>query len=306
MTIIETDRLTKVYSGGLVALSDATLGIDKGEIFALLGPNGAGKTTLFKSLLSIVSITRGEAKINGISVPDPESRAKIGYLPENHRFPEHHTGETLLMSTGRLYGAEDASIKTRIDELLELVGMAKWKKVKIKNYSKGMTQRIGLAQTLISDPDILMLDEPTDGVDPVGKIEIRNTLKNIREQGKTIFINSHLLSEVESVADRVAILVGGRVRKIGTVDELTSRKSQFEIEAALDQSELDPATLKGKLLSHENNRIVLELADEEDINAVIDSLRSADISIRSVKPLRISLEESFLETVSKPEEGAEE
>lgn len=305
MAIIETDKLTKVYSGGLVALSDASLAIDKGEIFALLGPNGAGKTTLFKSLLSIVSITQGGARINGIPVPNPESRAKIGYLPENHRFPEHHTGETLLLSSGRLYGSDEASIISRIDQLLALVGMSKWKNVKIKNYSKGMTQRIGLAQTLISDPDILMLDEPTDGVDPVGKIEIRNTLKSIREQGKTIFINSHLLSEVESVADRVAILVGGKVRKIGSVDELTSRKSQFEIEAAVNESDLDLHTLKGKLLSQEDNRIVLELADEEDINAVIDSLRSANIFIRSVKPLRISLEESFLETVSKPEEEAE-
>ena len=302
MGIIETDRLTKVYSGGVVALSDATIDIERGEIFALLGPNGAGKTTLFKSLLSIVSITRGDAQINGIPVSNPESRVGVGYLPENHRFPEHHTGGSLLRSTAQLYGLNSSASSGRIKTLLELVGMSKWEKVKLRKYSKGMTQRIGLAQALIPDPDILMLDEPTDGVDPVGKIEIRNALKQIKSEGKTIFINSHLLSEVESVADRVAILVGGKVRKVGSVDELTSRKSQFEIEAAFDGSDFDLESIKGRIIAREGNRVVLELVDEEDINSVIDALRSRNISIRSVNPLRISLEESFLETVSEPEE----
>jgi len=302
MGIIETDRLTKVYSGGVVALSDATIEIEKGEIFALLGPNGAGKTTLFKSLLSIVSVTRGDAHINGIPITNPESRKSIGYLPENHRFPEHHTGGSLLQSTAHLYGIGGSSSSARIESLLELVGMSKWKKTKLRKYSKGMTQRIGLAQALIPDPDILMLDEPTDGVDPVGKIEIRNALKQIKSEGKTIFINSHLLSEVESVADRVAILVGGKVRRIGSVDELTSRKSQYEIEAAFDETDFDFETIKGRLLEDAGNRIVVELTDENDINAIIDTLRSSSISIRSVKPLKISLEESFLETVSSSEE----
>lgn len=305
MSVVEVNGLTKVYPGGIVALSDVSLSIEQGEIYALLGPNGAGKTTLFKILLGITQLTSGSAKINGLPPSDPESRRKVGYLPENHRFPSHLTGYGLIRFTGRLCGSSDVDIDSRSDNLLELVGMSRWKNVKIKKYSKGMTQRIGLAQALISDPDILMLDEPTDGVDPVGKIEIREVLEKVRSDGKSIVLNSHLLSEVESVADRVAILSKGKLLKIGTMDQLTSRGSQYEIEADIGDKKIELPEDIGKIVVVGENRLVVELPDEKNVDRVIDLLRELEISIRSVKPVRVTLEQSFLETVTdEPEAGS--
>ncbi|MCM2270930.1 MAG: ABC transporter ATP-binding protein [candidate division Zixibacteria bacterium] len=307
MNVIEVTDLTKIYDSGLrkgnvIALNKVSLQIQAGEIFGLLGPNGAGKTTLFKILLGIVRATSGESTMNGLPPSNPESRAKVGYLPENHRFPNHLTGLGLLESTGRLYGIPQAELDIRFDRLLHLVDMEKWADTKIRKYSKGMAQRIGLAQALIADPDILMLDEPTDGIDPVGKVEIREILLKLRSMGKTVIVNSHLLSEVEQAADRVAILSKGQVVRMGEVSELTSRQSQFEIEAEIGDHlfELDEAMGKVRLIS--SDRMTVELQDEKDINYVIDQLRFKKISIRSVKPVKITLEQSFFEAVRGKQE----
>ena len=303
MNMIEVQNLTKVYTAGkVVALSEVSLSINQGEIYALLGPNGAGKTTLFKVLLGITQITSGSAQITGLPPSNPQSRQKVGYLPESHRFPDHLTGLGLLEFTGRLCGMTTSEIDARTDGLLELVDMDKWANVKIKRYSKGMIQRIGLAQSMISDPDLLLLDEPTDGIDPVGKVEIRDVLIRIRNEGKTIVLNSHLLSEVESAADRVAILSKGKVARIGTVDELTSRKSQFEIEGDFASKLVSIPEEIGRKLSISSNRLIVELVEDSKINNVIDLLRSKRISIRAVQPLKVSLEQSFIETVTQPGE----
>lgn len=307
MNVIEVTDLTKIYDSGLrkgnvIALNKVSLQIQAGEIFGLLGPNGAGKTTLFKILLGIVRATSGDSTMNGLPPSNPESRAKVGYLPENHRFPNHLTGLGLLESTGRLYGIPQSELDVRFDRLLHLVDMEKWADTKIRKYSKGMAQRIGLAQALIADPDILMLDEPTDGIDPVGKVEIREILLKLRSMGKTVIVNSHLLSEVEQAADRVAILSKGQVVRMGEVSELTSRQSQFEIEAEIGDHlfELDEAMGKVRLIS--SDRMIVELQDEKDINYVIDQLRFKKISIRSVKPVKITLEQSFFEAVRGKQE----
>ncbi len=307
MNVIEVTDLTKIYDSGLrkgnvIALNKVSLQIQAGEIFGLLGPNGAGKTTLFKILLGIVRATSGESTMNGLPPSNPESRAKVGYLPENHRFPNHLTGLGLLETTGRLYGIPQSELDVRFDRLLHLVDMEKWADTKIRKYSKGMAQRIGLAQALIADPDILMLDEPTDGIDPVGKVEIREILLKLRSMGKTVIVNSHLLSEVEQAADRVAILSKGQVVRMGEVSELTSRQSQFEIEAEIGDHlfELDEAMGKVRLIS--SDRMIVELQDEKDINYVIDQLRFKKISIRSVKPVKITLEQSFFEAVRGKQE----
>jgi ABC-2 type transport system ATP-binding protein len=298
MNVIEVQSLTKVYTAGkVVALREVSLSIQRGEIYALLGPNGAGKTTLFKVLLGISRITSGAAQITGFSPSDPRSRQKVGYLPENHRFPSHLTGLGLLRLTGQLYGCSRDEIRSRANELLDLVGMTRWADVKMKRYSKGMSQRIGLAQAMISDPEILLLDEPTDGVDPVGKIEMREVLKQVRAAGRSVVLNSHLLSEVESAADRVAILSEGRVLRVGSVDELTSRRSHYEIEGDFGSYELELPESIGRVLAKGEGRMTVELSDEKEINYVIDELRREEITIRSVKPMRISLEQSFLETV---------
>ena len=298
MNVISVHNLTKIYEGSVVALDGINFSVEQGEIFALLGPNGAGKTTLFKALLGITQITSGSAEIFDLPPSDSQSRQNIGYLPENHRFPDYLTGFGLLQLTGRLYGCSQADIDSKAQELLEQVGMTGWATTKMRKYSKGMSQRIGLAQAMISNPEILFLDEPTDGVDPVGKIEIRKVLEKIRTDGKSIMLNSHLLSEVESIADRVAILSKGRVLKIGSIDELTSRRSQYEIEADIGNRSIEIPAEIGKILKATETAILIELAEERNINFVIDGLRKRDIAIRSVKPVKITLEQSFLETIT--------
>ena len=194
MHAVEVNNLTKIYSGGMksgriAALKNFSLNVEEGKIFGLLGPNGAGKTTLIKILLGITSATHGDAKILGSDVSDYHIKKHVGYLPENHKFPSYLTGEQLLKFIADLSGYETGNINGRIDELLEMVAMFKWKKTKIKKYSKGMMQRIGLAQAMINDPDLIFLDEPTDGVDPIGRKEIRDILSHLKSKGKTIFVN---------------------------------------------------------------------------------------------------------------------
>ncbi|NOY88714.1 MAG: ABC transporter ATP-binding protein [FCB group bacterium] len=306
MNVVVVEELTKIYhtgmkKGDIVALDRFSLTVEQGEIFGVLGPNGAGKTTLLKTLLGITQITSGAVFINGLPPSNPESRKKVGYLPENHRFPDHLTGLGLLEFTGRLCGLNQNDIDSRTSSLLEMVGMDKWANMKIKKYSKGMLQRIGLAQALIVNPEIIFLDEPTDGVDPVGKAEIKQMMKTIRDEGKTIILNSHLLSEVESVADRVAILSHGRLVKVGTVDEFTTRKSQYEIEADFGDRLIEIPEEIGKKISLSTNRLIVVLKEERNINYIIDQLRLKKINIHSVQPIKVSLEQSFMETLSQKE-----
>jgi ABC-2 type transport system ATP-binding protein len=309
MNVIETHAVTKVYPtrmkrGDIIALDEVSLEVVQGEVFGLLGPNGAGKTTFVKTLLGITSVTSGNVLLNGLPSSDPLSRDKVGFLPENHRFPGHLTGLGLLEFTGRLHGLQNREIETRCTDLLKLVGMERWAGMKIRKYSKGMAQRIGLAQALVADPDLVLLDEPTDGVDPVGKMEVREVFRRIREQGKTVFLNSHLLSEVEAIADRVAILSKGRLMKVGTVIELTTKALQYEIEADIGDETFTIPEAIGKRVAISTNRMIVELNNRDDINKVIDELRIRRILIRSVKPLKQTLEQSFLETVSQDNKGA--
>ena len=308
MNVIDVQELTKIYNsgmkkGGITALDGVTLSVPQGEIFGLLGPNGAGKTTFLKVLLGITQITAGTALIGGMAPSKPASRERVGYLPENYRFPDHLTGLGLLELTGRMCGVRQKDIDARADGLLELVGMDRWANTKIRKYSKGMQQRIGLAQALINDPEVLLLDEPTDGVDPVGKVEIKEALKRVRDDGKSIILNSHLLTEVETIADRVAILSRGKVVRVSTVDEITSRQSQYEIEADFGSKLIDIPKEMGKKISLSATSLIVELEDPEMVNNLIDLLRMKRISIRSVKPFRISLEQSFMETISSRDEG---
>lgn len=303
MNIIETRDLTKIYQTGLkkgnvTAVNGVTLEVKPAEIFGLLGPNGAGKTTFVKTLLGVTAITSGEALINGLPPSDPQSREKVGFLPENCRFPVHLTGQGLLQFAGRLCGLKTSEIAERSAKLLKLVDMEKWGATKIRKYSKGMAERVGLAQSLIGDPDVIFLDEPTDGIDPVGKKEIREVLKRIREQGKTVFLNSHLLSEVEAVADRVAILSKGKVVKVGSVESLTVSASQYEIEAEIKNERIEIPEEIGQRLSITAKGMIVALNDPEDINRIIDELRLRNISIRSVQPMRRTLEQSFFDAVA--------
>jgi ABC-2 type transport system ATP-binding protein len=303
MKVIEVEQLSKIYrtrlkKGNITALDDVTLSVDQGEIYGLLGPNGAGKTTLMKILLGVTGATSGDTRVFGLKPEDPASRQKLGYLAENHRFPHHLTGVGLLEFTGRLFGMSHGQIDQQIDRLLPMVGMERWGNTKIRKYSKGMLQRIGLAQAMLSDPDVLLLDEPTDGVDPVGKVEIRQVLQAARDQGKTIFLNSHLLSEVESVADRVAILSKGKLVRTDTVENLTRRQSQYQIEANVGHTLVQIPKEFGRTLSISTTGLIVEIESDERLNDIIDHLRSKEILIRAIKPMQVSLEQSFFEIVS--------
>lgn len=302
MYAISSDSLSKTYSTGLSnrrivkALDNVSLHVQLGQIFSLLGPNGAGKTTFIKALLSIIRPSSGEATVLGMTVPNKAARAKIGYLPENHRFPGFLTAPQVLNLFGDLSGVSRSTLFTRIPDLLDRVGLSEWQRVKVKTYSKGMLQRLGLAHALVNDPDLLLLDEPTDGVDPVGRKEIRTILLDLCRQGKTIFLNSHLLSEVEMVSDAAAILDKGRLLKVGTLSEFTTMGSEYEIgiEGTLPeafQQEAEALVLPVRLEGHS---LSVQAASTADLNMVIDLLRKHRVEIVSVTRRRKSLEDSFL------------
>jgi len=311
MTAILCQSLSKTYRSGLIrrrevhALSDFSLEVQEGEIFGLLGPNGAGKTTFIKILLSIARQTAGSAFILDEKVPEAKIRSRIGYLPENHRYPGYLSGEQVLRFFGQLSGVSSGDLSLRIPSLLELVGLAQWRTVKVKRYSKGMMQRLGLAQALVNDPELLFLDEPTDGVDPVGRKEIRDILTGLRDRGKTIFLNSHLLSEVELISDRVAILDRGRLLRVGTVDDLTSEGShyRFTLEGGLSEALLQEARARAYHLQQDGEKVTAKCADSHELNQLIDMLRRHGVLIRSIAPERSSLEESFIRLIKNEEAG---
>jgi len=307
MYAITSDSLSKTYRSGLTkrreikALQDFSIEVDSGQIFSLLGPNGAGKTTFIKILLSLVRPTSGEAAILGQRLPSTNIRNRVGYLPENHRFPPYLTGWQVLSLFGGLSGVSRSKLKTLIPSLLQLVGMHQWQNTKVKAYSKGMMQRLGLAQALINDPEAIFLDEPTDGVDPIGRKEIRDVLLTLRQQGKTIFLNSHLLSEVELISDRVAIIDRGKLLKIGSVNELTTTDSQFHIGVGTPLPEsfkTEAAALLFKL-TYAADTVAAELKTNSELNTLIDLLRKHNVEILSVVKKRSTLEESFISLIKR-------
>lgn len=306
MALIETQNLSKEYTARFSkqkvnALNNFTFNVEQGEIFGLLGPNGAGKTTLIKILLAITFPTSGSAKIFGTDVSSSRWKTKVGYLPENHRFPNYLTGEQVLSYYGQLSGMKnDANMSKRIDEMLGLMNLTQWRKTKIKKYSKGMMQKIGLAQAMLSDPDLIFLDEPTDGVDPIGRKEIRDILTEIKSRGKTIFLNSHLLSEVEMICDRVAILNKGDLIKEGNVDDLTRTENVFAIHT-VESISMD---VKQKVLSVDANAGIgeKEINTESGIaalNNIIDLLRQNGLSIQTINQKTSTLEELFINVIKK-------
>ena len=294
----------------VAALGGVSIDVQQGEIFGLLGPNGAGKTTLIKVLLGIVKKTSGEASLFGMPTGNRAARQRIGYLPEHHRLPRHLTGNTALEYYGGLSGLSPREVRARRDGLLTRVGLAKWGSSAVRKYSKGMQQRLGLAQALLHDPDLLILDEPTDGVDPVGRADMRDVLRELKTEGKTVFLNSHLLQEIELICDRVAILDRGKVLREGTIADLTSEtlnETVFEIVASEGacRSALPRVSFHEiKSLGDGRLRFTLEKPDQALIDECVDGLRGAGISIESLSRRRCTLEEAFLKTIegSQPAE----
>jgi ABC-2 type transport system ATP-binding protein len=320
---IDLHGVEKLYRGKVQALRGIDMRVRRGEVFGLLGPNGAGKSTLVKIMMTIVRATRAQGTLLGRPIGHKPTLAHVGYLPENHRFPRYLTGRQVLELFASLSGVERTTRRKRIGELLATVGMTEPADRKISTYSKGMMQRIGLAQALANDPDLVVLDEPTDGVDPEGRHHIRTVLGQLRDQGKTVFVNSHLLSELELISNRVAILVNGQVARQGTMDELTIAKQRYEIDV-VPQSGRERDTIRdalpgvfgdtiagplsigrGKLAGGQWAELVgltlrLGITEPADVQPILDALRHAGLMIRRLQPVRPSLEDLFMETVAAP------
>ncbi|MCA9742974.1 MAG: ABC transporter ATP-binding protein [Deferribacteres bacterium] len=298
--MIVTRDLSRQFNRGRVkALREVSITVNPGQIFGLLGPNGAGKTTFIKILLGILHASSGQATLFDYPVSSPSAREKVGYLPENHRFPEFLTGAAVLDFSARLSGMQNKQDRTdRAEKLLKCVNMWEWRSTKIKKYSKGMLQRLGLAQSMLHDPELIFLDEPTDGVDPIGRKEIRDLLLELKAQGKTIFLNSHLLSEVEMICDEVAILHKGKLLRQSTVRELTTSDQRFQIHADIKNEHLlERIRQSSNALQTANGFLEVVVSNVVQLNSIIDMLRSEQILIQSIQPYRQSLEDSFVQTI---------
>ncbi|MSQ96380.1 MAG: ABC transporter ATP-binding protein [Gemmataceae bacterium] len=296
MPVLEIVDLQKRY-GRIEALGGVTLTVKEGEIFGLLGQNGAGKTTLIKIMLGITRGWSGKAFLLGEPAGTAHVRARVGYLPEDHSFPDYHTGYSLLDFYGQLLGLAGADRKKRITKMLEQVGIADRMHYKIRTYSKGMKQRVGIAQALMHAPDVIFLDEPTDGVDPVGRRDIRELLIELKKHGTTIFLNSHLLGEVELICDRVAILRKGKMIREGDVNTLTKQKGRFLIGLAPGQVFPIPEIRNlGYEVAPLGDRWEVQLLEGQSIDPVIDFLRSRTLNLRHLVEKRQTLEDLFLET----------
>jgi ABC-2 type transport system ATP-binding protein len=306
--IIEIRGLRKVYKGlfgaGVEALRGVDLRVERGQAFGLLGPNGAGKTTLVKALLGLVHPTAGDVRLMGADAGTPAARRRVGYMPELRNYPRFLTAAACLDLFGRLHGMPAVRRRRRTGEVLEQVDLAQWRDHKVGGFSKGMKQRLALAQALLNEPEVLFLDEPAEGIDPLGRVVVRNILRGVRERGTTLFMNSHLLTEVEMVCDEVAILHGGVVVESGVLARLTSREREYRITVAAG-AERVPGSLASMAHAVEPAGAPAGLAawnltvqDREELNAALDRLRRDGVLIDAVEPVRSSLEEVFLRAVA--------
>jgi ABC-2 type transport system ATP-binding protein len=308
---IEAQGLRKVYRAGwggrrVDALDGLDLSVQPGEVFGLLGPNGAGKTTTVKILLGLTRPTAGAARLFGRPSSDPASRRRVGYLPEGHRFPGYLTARQTLSIFGRMSGVDGPTLERRIPELLERVRLTDWTDVRVKKFSKGMTQRLGLAAALVHDPDVLLLDEPTDGVDPVGRREIRDLLQEQASRGKAILLNSHLLSEIERMCGRVAVLRAGRVAAQGSIEDLTAGGSRYRLVASgVDDRLLAAFRETGASIERVNGHFDLKTRDLDHLNALVDRLRAGGGKLQELSPVKSSLEDVFVGLVRNGEAGTE-
>ena len=302
---VDLHDVRKRYRGKVDALRGIEMQARRGEVFGLLGPNGAGKSTLVKIMLTVVRPTHAAGTILGSPIGTKSVLARVGYLPEKHRFPEYLSGRQVIEFAGAMAGVDSAIRRRRAGELLDLVGMGDWGDRKVSTYSKGMTQRVGIAAAMVNDPDLVVLDEPTDGVDPVGRRDIRDVLVRIRERGTCVFLNSHLLSELEMVCDRVALLVQGTVSAQGTIDELTADSRRYEIRLKGSAPEWAAADegLRCKTGGGDETLVIVQTDDAATVQPILDRLRADGRTIVSMQPVRESLEDLFMRFVHDPDTG---
>jgi ABC-2 type transport system ATP-binding protein len=334
MKLIQTIDLSKTYTkfnppippfkkggikGGLIyALKSLNLDVERGEIFGFLGPNGAGKSTTIKLILDIIRPTSGKTKLFDIDVSNPESRKRVGYLPENPSFYDYLTAEELMGFTGSVHNMDKKSITKKTGELLELLDLTDARATPIRKYSKGMVQRVGLAQALINDPDLLILDEPTSGLDPVGRRKVADLLLDLKKRGKTIFFSSHILHDVETICDKIGIIVEGELRFHGKLsdvlhqslqgfdvivqnisDEILNEITDLSSSGLIGDKKLVPACFKQGIDCHREGDTARLRTGESDLWQLIEFIKSKNLSLIAIEPRRKTLEGIFLELINK-------
>jgi ABC-2 type transport system ATP-binding protein len=310
---IRIEDLTKDYAIGFWrrrsyrALDRLTLDIDGGEVFGFLGPNGAGKTTTLKLLMQLIFPTSGRAEILGRPVGDINTRHRIGYLSENPSFYDYLTAEELLGYFGELFGYSGAERRKRVQRLLDRVGIGAERRLQLRKFSKGMIQRVGIAQALLNDPEVVFLDEPMSGLDPLGRRDVRSLILELRDQGRTVFFSSHILADAEALCRRVAIVAGGRLAASGALSDILA----FQVHGwELVMAGLSPevvARVKSSVrrateISH--GRYALELSLDQSPDRILAELTAAGASLVSLNPMRDTLEDFFMKRVAEMGAGA--
>ena len=304
-TILRTEQLSKTFEVGVrrkrvQAVKDLDLAVQDGEIFGFVGPNGAGKTTTIKMLMGLIFPTSGKAFIYDAPIPSAEAKQRIGFLPENPSYYEFLTGREALRFFGQLSGVAASELPRRVDELLELVGLSDATDRQIRKYSKGMQQRLGIAQALVGDPSFVVLDEPMSGLDPIGRKDVRDLILELKRRGKTVLFSTHILPDVEALADRVGVILGGQMRDVGRISELLSPRIR-SVEVVIDVPEAArEAVAAGRLVSRDGSRLGLSFADLETANRAVAAVLASGGDLLSMVPHRETLEDFF---VRRLEEG---
>jgi ABC-2 type transport system ATP-binding protein len=295
-SVIDVHRLAKRF-GRVTALADLTLRVAPGEVFGFLGPNGAGKTTSVKLLVGLVHATAGGGSVLGYRLGDRRSRKRLGYLPELFRYPDWLSAQEVLRFHARVCGKTVAA--GEIDDVLALVGLAARSRDRVSTFSKGMQQRLGLAVALLGKPDLVILDEPTSALDPAGRLEVREIVHALRSNGTTVFLNSHLLTEVEHVCDRIAIVTKGRVVAQGAIADILGSRDAVRVRALANGVPLESVLERFGSLDREGDAFVVQGLPARRVPELVHALVCANAAIYAIEPLSATLEERFLELTSE-------
>lgn len=300
--VVIIDQLCKVFRVGfwgrrVTAVDGISFDVRQGEIFGFLGPNGAGKTTTIKMLMGLIYPTTGTATLFGQLIGDPIAKAKVGFLPESPYFYDYLTGREFLRFYGHLFGLLGTRLNARVDELLDLVGMTHAGDLQLRKFSKGMLQRVGIAQALINDPELVVLDEPMSGLDPIGRKEVRDLILRLKESGKTVMFSSHILHDAEVLCDRVAMIMKGKLVACGHVSELIAGDTTHEVEMVIDRL-LPDALGRIKLMASkvvlQGERVMVVLTSQQQVDEVLEVIRLSKAKLISVTPHKASLEDLFI------------
>ncbi len=305
--VVQTEQLSKIFRVGfwgkrVTAVDGVSLEVRPGEVFGFLGPNGAGKTTTLKILMGLIYPTSGRARLFGRDLGDPQTKARLGFLPESPYFYDYLTSREFLAFYGHLFGLGGSVLGKRIDELLELVGMTHAKDLQLRKFSKGMLQRVGVAQALINDPELVVLDEPMSGLDPIGRKEVRDLILRLKESGKTVLFSSHILHDAEVLCDRVAMILKGRLVACGRVTDLLEQGASHPVELVVDRlspeglDHLRPLTDKVVM---QGDRMLVVLKSQQQVGGALEIIRAAKASLVSLTPQKGSLEDLFIREVEE-------